>query len=298
MLGGLRKLLTVHENKGCRCRMLWRWVVANVWRRVSRKPRILMFSGYEFLAYPDCSVGYRISWHKDGLFEYDYMKLFLRFVQSEDVFLDIGANVGAYTLLAASLATNGRVIGVEPMPETFARLEENIMRNGLIDRVDLVNKALGKESGFVMFQAQVPSTHSHVVVDAGARDNEVRIPCTTLDELAEELRITRCDFVKIDVEGYEEHVILGGRNFFKALAPKIVLFEASGACLAYGSDLTEAFEMFAELGYRIGFYRHEKNRISLVRGKPQTISPENNYLAMKSSFLEEAKNSCTVSEDG
>ena len=297
MFIGLKQLLTSPANKGCRLGMLWRWAGANVWRRFSRKPRIVNLFGYEFVAHPDCSVSYTIAWNKNGLFDYDYMQFFSRFAQADDVIMDIGAHVGAYTLLFASLATNGRVIAVEPSPETFTRLEENVKRNHLAHRVQVVNMALAKEAGFLDFEAQGCSTGNRVSSVDRPGAETVRIRCTTLDELAAELEIARCDFMKIDVEGFEEHVIVGGKDFLERHTPKAILFEANGNCLAYGTDLSEAFEVFARLGYRLGLYGHRENRIALVSGRPPTVSPEGNYLAMSAGFLQQVGDSCAISAD-
>lgn len=294
MLSGFKFIWKNPANEGCRVNMLCEWVKANVRRRLLHTVKTLPLFGFEFVAYPDCSVGYVVSFTRDGLFDYDWMNFFRRFVGPDDTCLDIGANVGAYTLLFASLAPNGRVIAVEPGPTSFPRLEENVQRNKLTGRVDLVNKALGEESGVLEFVVGKQSSSSHIVRDRDDQQRVTGVACTTLDDLGKTLDIGRCDFAKVDVEGFEESVILGGCKFLHNMRPKGILIEANGLSLNYGSDLTQAYERMAAMGYRWGTYDHQANLLTVFNNFPGTVSPENNYLALSEQFLEDVVPDCTL----
>ena len=247
------------------------------------------------MAYPDCDVSCLIAYSHGGVYDYDFMNFFIRFIDSGDVVLDVGANIGAYTLLFARCASRGRVVAFEPAPTAFARLSENVGRNRLEARVRLVNKAVGDEAGSLRFSIGDKSSTHHVAVD---RDNPpektMEVLCTTLSDEATLQSIDRCDFIKIDVEGYEECVIVGGQAFIQRTSPKAILFEANGRSLDYGSTLEHAFEILGALGYRIGFYIHGRNTIRLITGTVPAISPEGNYLAFSRHFLEQIGDSCSV----
>lgn len=247
------------------------------------------------MAYPDCDVSCLIAYSHDGLYDYDFMNFFIRFIDSEDIVLDVGANIGAYTLLFARCASRGRVVAFEPELTAFARLSENVGRNGLEARVRLVNIAVGGEVGTLRFSVGDKSSTHHVALD---RDDPplktMEVLCTTLSDEATLQSIDRCDFVKIDVEGYEESVIAGGQAFIQRTRPKAILFEANGRSLDYGSTLEHAFEILGALGYRLGFYMHDRNSIRLITGTPPTISAEGNYLSFSRYFLEQIGDSCFV----
>jgi FkbM family methyltransferase len=294
MFTAIKHILTHPCNERTRLAMLSRWVMWNFSRRVCRKPKLLTFCGCEFVAYPDSEIACLIRYTNGGLYDYDHMCFFLRFVQPAHTIIDIGANEGSYTLLFARCASAGRVIAVEPSPDTFVRLEENIRRNNLQSHTELVNKAIADKSGFLAFKINSLSSTSHIVTNPAPRAKTIQVPCTTLDQLSVDLGIRSCDFLKIDVEGFEERVILGARRLCEQLSPKAILFEANGRCFDYGDDLSEAFEMLIRLGYRCGFYKHNKNSIYLVSSKPKTVSPESDYFAFSPRFLEYVHDLCTI----
>ncbi|MBW2737528.1 MAG: FkbM family methyltransferase [Deltaproteobacteria bacterium] len=167
-LDTLRLIWNNPANVGHRMALSSRWLTWNIWRRISRVPKTLPYFGYDLIAYPDCSVSCLIAYSHGGLYDYDYMNFFIRFIDSEDVVLDVGANIGAYTLLFARYAYRGEVVGFEPEPTTFARLSENVGRNRLEGRVQLVNKAVGEEEGSLRFSIGDKSSTHHVALD---RDN-------------------------------------------------------------------------------------------------------------------------------
>lgn len=80
-----------------------------------------------------------------GLHEFEDMSLILHFLRSDDLFFDVGANIGSYTLLAAG-SCESRVIAIEPVSITSQRLLKNILINQLSTKVVLLQKAAGEKS--------------------------------------------------------------------------------------------------------------------------------------------------------
>ena len=271
---------------GHRPARLGRWLVWNVPTRLWPRPRIIGVYGYEFVGHTDCNMAHRLMFIRDGLFEYDEMQFFRRFVAPGDTVVDVGAHVGAFTLLFAGLVPEGRVVALEPTPGSFARLCENLDRNDLRWRVTAINTAVGREQGSVGFKSGVATTGNRIVAAGMDATGAIEVPCTTLDRLVDEAGLERVDFVKIDTEGFEENVILGGQQFLERLKPQVVLFEANGLCLEYGSDLSQAMEVLASRNYRLGMYDHDGNTIRLIRGKAPTVSPTDNYFAFSAEFVE------------
>jgi FkbM family methyltransferase len=132
-----------------------------------------------------------------------------------DVFLDIGANIGFYSLFAAQrVGARGRVFSFEPDPMTFESLERSVRHNGF-DWVRCFNLALSDRDGYMpFFTVSDGSAHSLVAEIERRKDRysgQVSVPVTRLDSLLEKgsLDVPRVDLIKIDVEGEEPRTVAG-----------------------------------------------------------------------------------------
>lgn len=148
-----------------------------------------------------------------------------RFVGPGEVFVDVGANIGLYTLKAARLVgPTGRVIAVEPGAVAGDQLLANVALNGF-DQVRLVRGALSDRSGEGVLRhvplGNDPQAYS-LLPDPAAPDGE-RVRTLTLDELCAECGLDRLDCLKIDVEGGEEQVIAGGLSAIERHRPTLIM---------------------------------------------------------------------------
>jgi FkbM family methyltransferase len=155
--------------------------------------------------------------------EYDFNNMsLLRMLLSrgKSTFLDIGANIGTYTLIASEV-TEAIVVSFEPHPATFARLQENVRRNAR-ENVVCLNLALSREEGELRLTDISESPINRVV---SAEENGVgtlRVPCRRVDAVCRELNLTP-DFAKIDVEGFEDAVLNGLGEY--ARTAKLIFIE-------------------------------------------------------------------------
>lgn len=179
-----------------------------------------------------------------GLMEFEEMLFLLHYLKSEDDFFDIGANVGSYTVLASSVK-GCSAHAFEPVPETFHRLIDQVKLNRVETLVDLRNCGVGASTSELEFTTSHNCTN-RVNTDPN-NTNVVKIPVIALDD---EFIPTRNTLVKIDVEGFEMHVLDGGSNFFLNPNVSVLIIETNGSGLIYGSSDSDIDETLRKHGFR------------------------------------------------
>jgi FkbM family methyltransferase len=155
-----------------------------------------------------------------GLHEFADMAFVLHFLRSSDLFADVGANVGSYTILASGVV-RCHTVAFEPDPLTAAALERNVNLNQIANLVEIRVAAVGERHGIVRFSTGL-DTENHVVsaVDPSGRD----VPIQTLDQtFLDSGRIPA--LIKLDVEGYEAEVLRGALALLAAPGLKAILTE-------------------------------------------------------------------------
>lgn len=135
-----------------------------------------------------------------------------QFLRRGDVFVDVGANIGVLTLLAArKVGTEGKVIALEPHPKTFVALQKNLRINRA-STVDVVNCAVGAEAGIVRLSDRPDDDWNRVDAETGTIEVEVR----KLDDVCRGIGPVKA--LKIDVEGFELPVLRGAAELLKRTA--------------------------------------------------------------------------------
>lgn len=141
-----------------------------------------------------------------------FWQIFLRRVYrveaSDRIILDIGANVGLFTLYAARQAPAARVFAVEPFPATFERLLEMVREHQLTERITCLNYALTAMGGIRLMDNQPLPSQQRALVAAGRRVSGIEVQSTTLCELLREQALNHVDLLKMDIEGGEYEVLL------------------------------------------------------------------------------------------
>lgn len=144
-------------------------------------------------------------------------------VQPRDVVLDCGANVGVFTREA--LADGARlVVAIEPAPENLECLRRNFADEIGQGRVIVVPKGVWNKDDTLPLRIDAGnSARDSFVGSFGPALTEVKVPLTTIDELAAELKLERVDFIKLDIEGAEKQALAGSKNTLTKFHPRLAI---------------------------------------------------------------------------
>jgi FkbM family methyltransferase len=183
-----------------------------------------------------------------GLYEFEEMSFLDDYLKNGDLFVDIGANIGAYSILAAS--KGAKVIAIEPIPSTFKILKKNILLNNFEASVDVYNKAISDEKEKLNFSNNLDALN-HVLTKSEHYPDIINISAIKLDEILNG-RIPK--FIKIDVEGFETKVVKGAEKIFLHKDLKCVIIELIGGGKKYGFDENELHQKLLNYGFNTYSY--------------------------------------------
>ena len=196
-----------------------------------------------------------------GVYEATTTNLLTEFLKPGDTFVDVGAHVGFFSIMAAALVDpGGRVIAFEPNAENYASLRNNVLLNGYA-HVVCVNSAVGDHDGEAVFYENIDNDGGHALWDPGlhpfnqqskARQQARRLPMTTLDTALAGLGVQSVKAVKIDTEGAEVRVLNGGARCLAAPGIELLVCENNEFGLAsLGTSSTELRRTLANLGFAV-----------------------------------------------
>jgi len=179
-----------------------------------------------------------------GLHEFEDMAYVLHVLDDSDLFVDVGANVGSYTLLACA-ARGARGYAFEPVPSTYRRLIDNLRINDLMDRVTALNAGASHQEGELTFTTGENCTN-HVLGAGEQASAAVTVRTLPLDSV---LKDESPSLIKIDVEGFETRVLEGARQTLDRQSLHTVLMEINGSGTRYGFSDERLLGMMKEHGF-------------------------------------------------
>jgi FkbM family methyltransferase len=156
-----------------------------------------------------------------SIYERTQLELVSRLIRPGDACVDVGANVGVYSVLDAARSRGGRVVAFEPSP-TFQRLSENLRR---YPSATALNLGLSDRPGRLPLSRAGTDDIGASFRDGTSRDPEV--PVARLDEVPEVRALERVDFLRIDVEGWEPNVMAGASRLWQRRMVGMALIEAN-----------------------------------------------------------------------
>ncbi|WEK47322.1 MAG: FkbM family methyltransferase [Candidatus Andeanibacterium colombiense] len=265
-LFGLLRFITSHPlNRDAPLKAVGRFVRWQLASRLISAPVALPFVDDTRLLVERGMTGATGNWYS-GLHEPDDMAFVLHALRPDDLFVDIGANVGSYTVLAAGVV-GAHAISVEPLPATHARLQANVRLNGIEGLVETVCAGLSDAPGEIRFTSGLDTMNR--VALPGENLPSVTVPVTTLDLLC---GTRRPAVIKIDVEGHEMPVLGGGATVFASSDVQAVLMETNGSGERYGSSDDAIIARMREYGFTPCRYDWKSRAIEPAeRGGQNTI---------------------------
>jgi FkbM family methyltransferase len=182
-----------------------------------------------------------------GVWEADVMKLLRSSLRPGGVFVDVGANVGFHTVLAAQLVgSHGRVVAVEPAPWTLDLLRANVWRHGA--DVTVLPVAASDARGTAHLADELGHRSGARLAAAGG----VAVEAAPLDDLLPDLAV---DVLKVDVEGAEPLVLRGAARLIERSAGLLAVVEFRDERHLSGEEPEEVLELYRSLGFELCLLR-------------------------------------------
>ncbi|MDQ3025080.1 MAG: FkbM family methyltransferase [Pseudomonadota bacterium] len=161
----------------------------------------------------------------DGVYEATELNFVMSQVEEGDTFVDVGANIGCYSLpVARKVGARGKVLAIEASPKIYGYLTENVRENAL-SNICAIEAALLDIDGESQFH-DAPADHSgmgSIAPQFGA--TPIAVAARRLDTLVREVGISKVKIIKADVEGYESHVFKGAQELLTGESPPLIVFE-------------------------------------------------------------------------
>ncbi|WP_420415634.1 FkbM family methyltransferase [Roseibium sp.] len=226
-----------------RIRALVSWVFSG--------PYDLEAEGLKFRIYPGENYDDRKILAKGRLPERDEHKLLEPYLGNGKVFVDIGANIGSYSIFAAQ--KGAEVLAVEANPHTAAKLKFNIRANGL-ENVKVVETAVGPKEDTLPLWLE-PSNYGFATLVKDLTTGEwagnwspTFVDVKPLTAITDDEMLTRIDVLKVDVEGFEDRVLLPFlRHAERSLWPRVILLETN--CRPYWTE--DCLSELANRAYKV-----------------------------------------------
>lgn len=205
-----------------------------------------------------------------GYYDKEETELIRSIVSPGMIVLDVGANIGYFSLIAAkALNMSGYIYAFEPEPKTFELLTKNIETNGMQSLIQPVQKGLSARAGVLeLFRDPINmGNHSYDSKNINNEFESIKTLVVTLDDFLSETRRKdiKIDLMKIDVQGAEGLVFEGATNTLNfSNKIKIVMEFWPFGLRNFGTDPIKLLSDFKKMGFKIHMIRHGKRKVEIM----------------------------------
>ena len=202
----------------------------DIWRKyLSENPVDLIYNGLKLRIRPFGNTIESNILFSSKTREKSELEFIKKFVDSNTLFLDIGANFGYYSLFVASFGAR-KCIGFEPNPVLIERMNENIKLNKLTDKIVVAPFALGEKSKIVDLHISKFGLGSSSIIKNTSSLETIKVNQKPLKTALKELNEIKADIVKIDIEGFEDKVLFPYLSVLeKDNRPSLIIIEDNSA---------------------------------------------------------------------
>jgi FkbM family methyltransferase len=228
MLRIIRRLTSHPLNQANRSGALARFARWQIGTRLLKMPHLVPFVDDTVLVVERGMTGATGNYYC-GLLEQSDMAFVLHFLRPNDLFVDVGANIGSYTVLASGVA-KAKTVSIEPIPNTFRNLKRNVIVNQIDDRVECHNIGLGASDETLRFVSSRDTTN-RVATEHDQESDLIDVPVRRLSAVLADARPV---LIKIDVEGWEAEVLKGMPEQLAQSSLAAIIMETNANSDRYG----------------------------------------------------------------
>jgi FkbM family methyltransferase len=287
----MRFVWTHPANRHRRMRAVARACYWQLSKRLTGNPwTIRCYDVMQMRCYPN-SNGAGLMIYTNGMIDYDDVQFTQAYLRPGDAFLDVGANIGVFTLLAAAcVGKQGFVRAYEPGRSAFEHLLENVQLNQL-NQVELHCVALAEQPGQVSF-LQTRDLTNRIVLSGEADDNGAEsTTCITLDMAVADRRF---EMGKMDVEGAEPLIFRRSQGALSEGNPPVWVLELKDRLLIkYGSSAEQFARFLQDYDYQLGSYDADRGQLDFLARPWQG---RDNVIAVHASARDEVQRRLTESK--
>lgn len=269
----IRYILDHPLNRGARLAALTRYARWQIGSRIAQGPIVFHWVGGARAIVRPGDTGFTQNIYC-GLQEFADMGYLLHVLRPDDLFVDIGANVGSYTVLACAVK-GARGYCFEPVAGTYHRLMDNISLNALGSRVVALNIGIAEQNGELLFTSDRDTTN-HVASETDGAEATTSVQVWSLDAV---LKGAAPVVIKIDVEGFETSVLNGASETLSNPSLHSVIMELNGSGARYGFDEDAIVRRMQLLGFQTCEYDPFSRRFRILDRKNRSAG--NNTLFVR-----------------
>ncbi len=208
-----------------------------------------IFNGSWMQLMPEDHVQQYLFWY--GIYEAETAEVFLQNVQQGTIVLDIGANVGYYSILAASKAINGRVFAFEPNALLHSQIQNSLRFNNF-ENVQVVAAAVSnkhRQAALLYLSSADNKGMSALATPSNYSGQTTTIETITIDNWVADNNISRVDIIKMDIEGAETLALEGMRNTLIRFSPIVFMEVCDEVLQRQNSSAAAVFNFMSLLNY-------------------------------------------------